>query len=117
MSELVPPAGVADDGHGGWYLPDGARISRMLLPRSADPHYEGPPCNAAHSIGYVCTRPEHHSEHTHEARVMDGRVIAVWSDVGQLVLEPVQCRCPHGEDWHAAGGCEARGCACEVEPR
>jgi len=34
-----------------------------------------------------------------------------------LVLEPVQCRCPHGEDWHSAGGCEARGCACEVEPR
>lgn len=34
-----------------------------------------------------------------------------------LVVEPVQCRCPHGPDWHAAGGCEARGCPCEVEPR
>jgi hypothetical protein len=34
-----------------------------------------------------------------------------------LVLEPVQCRCPHGEDWHSAGGCQARGCPCEVEPR
>jgi hypothetical protein len=37
--------------------------------------------------------------------------------VHALMLEPVQCRCPHGEDWHAAGGCEARGCPCEVEPR
>jgi len=44
-----------------------------------------------------------------------------WCDdcrpAGQLRLEPVQCRCPHGEDWHSVGGCEARGCACEVEPR
>lgn len=34
-----------------------------------------------------------------------------------LVLEPVQCRCPHGPDWHSTHGCEARGCDCEVEPR
>lgn len=34
-----------------------------------------------------------------------------------LVLEPQQCRCPHGPDWHSAGGCEARWCPCEVEPR
>lgn len=34
----------------------------------------------------------------------------------RLVLEPARCRCPHGPDWHAAGGCEARGCGCEVVP-
>lgn len=34
-----------------------------------------------------------------------------------LALEPVRCRCPHGDDWHTAGGCEARDCPCEVEPR
>lgn len=37
--------------------------------------------------------------------------------IRKLELEPMRCRCPHGEDWHSVGGCEARGCPCEVEPR
>lgn len=34
-------------------------------------------------------------------------------DDQRLVLEPAQCRCLHGEDWHLASGCEARGCPCD----
>lgn len=44
-------------------------------------------------------------------------VEAVREFAATLTYEPAQCRCPHGDDWHGPGGCEARGCPCEVEPR
>ncbi len=103
-----PPPGVEVDADGGWT----AHHDRETLPVHTDD--TGPTCCKATKY-YTCTRDLNH-DGWHIATIARSRVIAVWPK-GQLPpLEPTRCMCPHGDDWHGPGGCEARGCGCEVVP-